>query len=160
MLNSILMQFKFPDAEVHQVFFMFNQMFEPILGLNKNDKIGMVDIDLPDDNSFKVFIKLSEIKWALYLDKSSYAQSVKRWWYEQNRKDIFDNLTTMFNVYTNYLKYVYTQFTYTKFLDLKPKILDFNQKLILGLDNLKLTYKNDETIVNIISTIIESISFK
>ena len=160
MLNSILMQFKFPDAEVHQVFFMFNQMFEPIIGLNKNDKIGMVETIITDDNSFKVFIKMSEIKWKMYLDKSSMTQSFQRWWYEQNRKDIFEHLTSIFDVYKNYLTYIEKQVSFNNYLDLKPKIVDFNQKLILGLDNLKLTYKDDEVIVNIISTIIESISFK
>lgn len=154
------MQFKYPDNEVNQVFLIFNQIFESIIGLNKNDKIGMVDQVITDDNSFKVFIKLSEIKWGLYLDKSSYTQSMGRWWNKQNRKDIFENLTRMFQIYVNYLKYVETQLLYNKFIDLKPKILDFNQKLILGLDNLKLTYSNDDTVVNTISTIIESISFK
>lgn len=159
MLNSILMQFKYPNLEVNQVFLIFNQIFESIIGLNKNDKIGMVDQVITDDNSFKVFIKLSEIKWSLYLDKSSYTQSMERWWYQQNRKDIFENLTRMFQIYVNYLKYVETQVLYNKFTDLKPKIIDFNKKLILGLDNLKLTYNNDENISNIITSIIEKISF-
>tara|TARA_B110000902_G_scaffold235109_1_gene280197 strand:- start:692 stop:1171 length:480 start_codon:yes stop_codon:yes gene_type:complete len=157
MLNSILIQFKYPDIEVQQVFFTFNKIFEPIIGLKENDKIGLIDDIISDDTSFKVFIKLSQIKWNLYLDKSSYTQSLSRWWHQQNREDIFKKLNIMFEVYINYIKYVKVQILYNKFIDLDPKIKDFNMKLVLGLNNLKLTYKSDKKIKDIIISIIKQI---
>ena len=157
MLNSILIQFKYPDIEVQQVFFTFNKIFEPIIGLKENDKIGLIDDIISDDTSFKVFIKLSQIKWNLYLDKSSYTQSLSRWWHQQNREDIFKKLNIMFEVYINYIKYVKVQILYNKFIDLDPKIKAFNMKLVLGLNNLKLTYKSDKKIKDIIISIIKQI---
>ena len=158
MLSNILLQFKYPDSEVHNLFIFFEQLFNPIVGLKKNDKIGMTNYTFTENNNFQSFIGISKIKWKMYKDESSITQAAARWWYNQNRSEIIENLSTIISVYENYLRYIKTQALINNFNDLNNKINLLNKLIIKGFNNLKLSYNDDEYIVKRIELILSKIS--
>tara|TARA_B110000908_G_C10266009_1_gene464047 strand:+ start:4027 stop:4518 length:492 start_codon:yes stop_codon:yes gene_type:complete len=158
MLSSILSQFKYPETDVQQVFFKFNELLKPLTTIEKNDKLGMINHTFTETNSFQSYIHLSQIKWKLYNDKFNYKQSFSRWWYNQQRESIYTNLEIIFSIYENFLKYIKTLLSFNQFNDLLSKITELNTSLLKGLANLKKTYTNDTHIISILDKLKEKIT--
>ena len=158
MLSNILLQFKYPESQVHDLFVFFEQLLNPLVGLKVNDKIGMIDHTFTEDDKFQSFIGISKIKWKLYKDEASLTQAAIRWWYNQNRNEIIENLSTIISVYENYLRYIRTQILINNFKDLIGKIDMLNEMIIKGFKNLKISYYDDDYIQNRIDLILSKIT--
>lgn len=112
----------------------FSNFFKPILNLEKNDKIGIENIK----NSNMNYINLD---FTLYLDKYNMYQSISRWYYKQERTEIFKKLDQIFEEYQNFLKlFISLENHY-----IKDMIKELNTLLIIKLGLLKETY-NDNVI--------------
>jgi hypothetical protein len=100
----------------------------------------------------------------VYIDYNNSFQSIKRWYYCENRIVTYDKLSLLFDDYNKLLLMIYhsiyneKNIEYYKIVD---DILLFNKQVIIGLLNLKKTYSkdnnNDNKIKEITSVIIEYI---
>ena len=113
-------------------FIFYSTFLNPIINLEPNDKIGIIDTS---------FNKLFNFK--LYLDKYNIYQSFNRWYNNQKREYIFEKLDLVFNKYTKYIKSIEALIIHKDTLtELYNDILKFNTILINKLKILKETYND------------------
>jgi hypothetical protein len=89
--------------QLEKAFDIYKKMFEPIVNLQSNDKIGIQctsNIELFSNNTYLNSVK---INFKLYLDKYKFFQSISRWYWNQKRLDIFDKLLILFEEYKKIL---------------------------------------------------------
>lgn len=109
----------------------FKHKLENLQNVNVNDKIGFDDDD------------------KLYIDRSNALQPLIRWFYKQNRETSLAKLCDILGEYKKLLKLINISLYKVNEDNDELRILSndikgFNLKLIVGLDNLKETYKYDE----------------
>ena len=158
MFSNILLQFKYSDEEVISVFNTFSKLLKPLTTLDINDKIGMIDYTFTENNNFESFVGISKIRWKMYNDKASLTQSISRWWNNQKRVNIMENLIIIFSVYQNFIEYIKTQSNNNSFLDILEKINTLNESITNGINNLKLSYHDDKIIIDSLNSITNAIN--
>ncbi len=140
-LMTMGLEYEYKELEKGITF--FNQMFQPILQLEKGDKIGIQDA--VNDVKLK-YVDLSQVNFNLYLDKYKIYQSLSRWYYKQNRKDIFEKLNLLFdsyNILTKRIKVVYTNYN-VKFEKLFNDVVTLNKNIVIKLNLLSETYADPD----------------
>lgn len=153
-LFSIGLDYEYKELEKGITF--FSEIFDPILNLEKNDKIGIQE---SNQNNNSKYIDLDKINFKLYLDKYKVYQSLARWYYKQNRKDIFSKLQILFDSYyvvVNKVKLMNTNFK-VKFSKLYEDIVTLNKNLVIKLNLLNETY-NDLEITPFIDSICKKLN--
>jgi hypothetical protein len=144
--------------QLEKAFDIYKKMFEPLINLEKFDKIGISNysnVELFSNNSYLNSVK---INFRLYLDKYKFYQSLSRWYWNQKRQSIFDKLLILFEEY----KKMYTKVKMNviknsnMFNQLLNDIIVFNNILIEKLLLLKMTY-DDELVSSSIDKIIKII---
>jgi len=144
--------------QLEKAFDIYKKIFEPLINLEKFDKIGISDysnVELFSNNSYLNSIK---INFRLYLDKYKFYQSFSRWYWNQKRQSIFDKLLILFEEYKKvYIKVKMNVIKNSNMFDkLLKDIIVFNNILIEKLLLLKITY-NDELVSSSIDKIIKNI---
>lgn len=144
--------------QLEKAFDIYKKMFEPIVNLQSNDKIGIQctsNIELFSNNTYLNSVK---INFKLYLDKYKFYQSISRWYWNQKRLDIFDKLLILFEEYKKILdKVKINEIRNNKmFNKLLNDLIDFNKILIEKMNLLKVTY-SDDSVSNSIDKIIKII---
>ena len=109
----------------------FTIFFKDLLIIEKNDKIGII---MNNNNDY-----YEKINFTLYIDKYNFHQSIRRWYYNQKREDIFNKLDILFNEYQQYIYMVKKDNIYNA---LCYNIIELNKKLIIKLELLKTTYND------------------
>lgn len=109
----------------------FTIFFKDLLILEKNDKIGII---MNNNNDY-----YEKINFTLYIDKYNFHQSIRRWYNNQKREDIFNKLNILFNEYQQYIYMVKKDNIYNT---LCYNIIELNKKLIIKLELLKTTYND------------------
>ena len=134
----------------------FEQLFNPIIMLEENDKIGMELANIINKNNLERYINLENIKWKLYIDQSSYLQPISRWYYGSNRKDIFNNMLVIFQTYNKFYSYIILNSTicFAYNVNIVNRLTILRDKVITGLDKLKNTYKDDDNIMSLIDMMV------
>ena len=108
--------------------------------------------------TIKVGDKLSKLNNNYYIDESGMTQRLRRWWYSQNRKKTFADLTKDFMNFTDFLDNLLTDSESSIIIN---KIILFINDLMIGLYNLKITYPDYKNIrCKIDSIIMTLIDFK
>ena len=108
--------------------------------------------------TIKVGDKLSKINNIYYIDGVGVTQRARRWWYKQNRKKTFEDLTKDFLSFTDFLDNILAGPRAKKLID---EMILFINDLMVGLYNLKTTYPDYEDIrCKIDSIIMTLIDFK
>ena len=108
--------------------------------------------------TIKVGDKLSKVNNIYYIDVVGVTQRARRWWYSQNRKKTFSDLTKDFLRFTDFLDNILSGPSFKKILD---EMILFINDLMVGLYNLKTTYPDYEDIkCKIDSIIMTLIDFK
>jgi hypothetical protein len=88
----------YSKLQIDKTFNLFEELFDPILNLEPNDKIGWVTTE-PYNETEYIYINGTKFNFKLYLDKYKIYQSVSRWYYGQTRIIVFDKLDILFNEY-------------------------------------------------------------
>lgn len=116
----------------------FKEFMQPILELNKYDKIGIIKLNETNDLN---------LNFTLYLDKYKIYQPISRWYWSQHREEIFTNLLILFNNYNDLCKQIVNSYYNDKkfFESIYNKYKEFNKLLIDQLMILKDTY-NDKLV--------------
>ena len=109
----------------------FTIFFKDLLILEKNYKIGII---MNNNNDY-----YEKINFTLYIDKYNFHQSIRRWYNNQKREDIFNKLNILFNEYQQYIYMVKKDNIYNT---LCYNIIELNKKLIIKLELLKTTYND------------------
>lgn len=120
-------------------FIFYSTFLNPIINLEQNDKIGIIDTSFNELFNFN-----------LYLDKYNIYQSFNRWYNNQKREYIFEKLDLVFNKYSQYIKSIDANTMNNIYND----ILKFNNTLINKLKILKETYNDINVSVKIDNYII------
>jgi len=120
-------------------FNFYSTFLNPIINLEPNDKIGIINIQSNNLFNFK-----------LYLDKYNTYQSFNRWYNNQKRGDIFEKLDIVFTEYNKYIKSI----DIIKMNELYNDIINFNTILITKLQILKNTYNDNNVSIKIDNYII------
>ena len=108
--------------------------------------------------TIKVGDKLSKLKDDYYIDGVGITQRMRRWWYSQNRKKTFEDLTKDFFSFTDFLDNILSGPSFKKLTD---EMILFINDLMVGLYNLKTTYPDYNDIrCKIDSIIMTLIDFK
>lgn len=102
----------------------------------------------------------------IHIDESSIYQSFNRWYYQRNRYDFINKIVIELDYYykfrSNYLNLKNDCLKDNQMFSFFNKIINridiFHEKLLTGLDNLKITYKDDKTITSKIIQLISIIS--
>lgn len=102
----------------------------------------------------------------IHIDESSIYQSFNRWYYQRNRYDFINKIVIELDYYykfrSNYLNLKNDCLKDNQMFSIFNKIINridiFHEKLLKGLDNLKITYKDDKIITFKISQLISIIS--
>ena len=124
----------------------------------KKEKFLEFKKDLEIITTIKVGDKLSKVNNIYYIDVVGVTQRARRWWYSQNRKKTFSDLTKDFLRFTDFLDNILSGPPFKKILD---EMILFINDLMVGLYNLKTTYPNYEDIkCKIDSIIMTLIDFK
>ncbi len=100
----------------------------------------------------------------IYIDRCHTFQCIKRWFYNENRSNTYEQLSIIFDDYNKFLlminRSLYNQHN-IEFFTLADDLYLFNIKIIKGLHNLKKTYENkqcyDMKLVELIDAIIQYI---
>jgi hypothetical protein len=125
----------------------FSNFFKPILNLEKNDKIGI-------ENLKDINIDYKNLNFKLYLDKYNIYQAFNRWYFKQDRIEIFNKLDNLFEEYHIFLKISNS----IKNEIIKNNIVNLNKMLITKLEILKCTYDNDNNICEKINNYLQVLS--
>ena len=124
----------------------------------KKEKFLEFKKDLEIITTIKVGDKLSKVNNIYYIDVVGVTQRARRWWYSQNRKKTFSDLTKDFLRFTDFLDNILSGPPFKKLID---EMILFINDLMVGLYNLKTTYPNYEDIkCKIDSIIMTLIDFK
>jgi len=108
--------------------------------------------------TIKIGDKLSKINNIYYIDEVGMTQRARRWWFSQNRKKTFSDLTKDFLSFTDFLDNILAGPSFKKLID---EMILFINDLMVGLYNLKTTYPDYEDIrCKIDSIIMTLIDFK
>ena len=108
--------------------------------------------------TIKVGEKLSKLNDDYYIDGVGITQRMRRWWYSQNRKKTFEDLTKDFFSFTDFLDNILSGPSFKKLID---EMILFINDLMVGLYNLKTTYPDYNDIrCKIDSIIMTLIDFK
>ena len=108
--------------------------------------------------TIKVGEKLSKLNDDYYIDGAGITQRMRRWWYSQNRKKTFEDLTKDFFSFTDFLDNILSGPSFKKLID---EMILFINDLMVGLYNLKTTYPDYNDIrCKIDSIIMTLIDFK
>ena len=103
-------------------------------------------------------------KHVLYLEPPSYFQSIKRWWYGENKTRTFDHLDCYFVKFTRFLDNILAIINDRNKSAISPlgySVCKYINEIIPGIHVLKLTYPNYTKLHNkIASIIITLIDFK
>jgi hypothetical protein len=140
---------------------LFEKLFEPILNLEPNDKLGIENIKPYFNEKEYKMINGSRIDFTIYLDKYTVYQSLSRWYYTQKRAIIFSKIDILFEEYfllLNKLK-ILDEKSIIKYTEINKKYQELNKKLIEKLVILKSTY-NDEEINKKIDSYCEKLEVK
>jgi hypothetical protein len=125
----------------------FSNFFNPILKLDKNDKIGIQIIK-------DINMNYMNLNFTLYLDKYNIYQSFNRWYYKQDRTEIFKKLDQLFEEYHIFLK----SSSSIKNEIINNNIINLNTILITKLELLKCTYDTDNNICEKINNYLQILS--
>jgi hypothetical protein len=108
--------------------------------------------------TIKVGDKLSKSNGDYYIDGVGITQRMRRWWYSQNRKKTFEDLTKDFWSFTDFLDNILAGPQVKELID---EMILFINDLMVGLYNLKTTYPDYNDIrCKIDSIIMTLIDFK
>jgi hypothetical protein len=146
-VQSSLLNFsiEYTKEQYNKTLCLFETMFEPILNLETNDKLGINDNKPNIDEEYNL-ISISKFDFTLYLDKYKLYQSISRWYYNQNRSIIFSKLDLLFDEYISLILLIkkLNETNIYKYDEINKKYQELNKKLILKLGLLKLTYNDEE----------------
>ncbi len=137
--------------QLEKAFDIFKKMFDPLINLEKFDKIGIQDFsnkDLFENNSY---LNSNKINFKLYLDKYKFYQSISRWYWNQKRENIFDKIYLLFEEYKKIFDKVKLNEIRNSnmFQQLLNDIIIFNNILLQKLLLLKTTYKDESVSISI-----------
>ena len=160
MLRNLIFYSNFSENEVTECIDYFDNLLNPIYHLQLNDKVGLIQVTNKEDNLIQKFINKSNIKWEIYVDKNTYYQSISRWYYGMNRREVFKNLLIIFQTYNKLLSYLKSPFSpKTEFSNNCLKRLDeIAEKTEVGLEILKITYDDDDDIKHLINNYFDLLS--
>jgi len=141
--SLLAMGIEFEFNELEKGLNFFNQIFQPIFQLEKGDKIGIQDF--VSNNNLK-YVDFTKINFNLYLDKYKIYQSLSRWYYKQNRKEIFEKMDLLIDTYFILIKRIKVlNANYTsKFETLFKNVISTNEILVTKLNILSETYSDPE----------------
>lgn len=124
---TIFSEFMFDYTNMLNTFEDFQRKLHVFLHIQKGDKLGFTNNDV------------------LYLDYSGIMQSMRRWYYNQNREVTARKLKTLLEDYIIFLNLIISSCTTgkTRFIDLAEEVNIFNQTLMNGLDHLYVTYEKE-----------------
>lgn len=135
--------------DIDNIYKFYEEFFYPLINLNNNDKLGIIQSNYIDVNLLK-FINFNRLNFTIYLDKYKYYQSITRWYNNQKRQDIFNKLTILFDEYQQ-------SYNLSKKNDIiKLKFIELNKLIKPKLELLKSTY-NDSIITIYINNYINII---
>ncbi len=145
-LLSLGLEFEF--KQLSSAFEFYKNIFDPILKLEKYDKLGIEDTQEFIEKQNK-YINYKDITYKIYLDKYKIYQSVSRWYWNQKRILIFPKIDKLFDEYKKIImKIELMNNNYGKeFEKLFEDCYNFNKQLLEKLYILKSTY-NDIDINN------------
>ncbi len=143
-------------VQLEKAFDVYKKMFEPIVNLKSYDKIGIQDCSNNELFSNNTYLNSVKINFKLYLDKYKFYQSISRWYWKQNRHEIFEKILTLFEEYKKmYDKVKLNEMRNNKMYNqLLNDIIIFNNILMEKMLLLKTTY-SDESINIYIDKIIK-----
>lgn len=136
----------YSKLQIDKTFNLFEELFDPILNLEPNDKIGWTTTE-PYNETEYIYINGTKFNFKLYLDKYKIYQSVSRWYYGQTRIIVFDKLDILFNEYLNFiykLKFIDKTNCLNNLNENKEKYTRLNHQLSLKLPILLDTYNDPE----------------
>lgn len=154
------MCFDYNENELIKSLVFFEKKFDPIINLEKYDKLGIVMLKPIDTNNDYIFFDVENIDFYLYLDKYIFYQSITRWYYNQNRVDIFTKIDILFNEYDKIMKklILFNSMNENMYIDIINKYFLLNDKLKNKLTILKETY-NDDIITGKINKYIQILQY-
>ena len=158
--NSLFtVSLNYQKEQFKKTLIIFLNLFNPILNLEKYDKIGIIDNTINYNHDEYNLIDTKKFTFEFYLDKYKFYQSISRWYYCQKREQIFLNLDIVFNEYIFVLNKLKTidQLFIDSFIEIKADYLNLNKNIITKLTLLKETY-NDEFINNKVDNYIQSLN--
>ena len=144
------------DYEYIQLLNAFNfykNIFEPIIQLEKYDKIGIEEIiAIPTNENENKYINYKNMNFKIYLDKYKIYQSISRWYWNQKRNLIFPKLDILFDDYNNLLEKIQlmNKNYESNFKSLFNDCDELNKQILPKLELLKETY-NDSNINDFIN---------
>lgn len=136
--------------ELHTSFTKFESRFSLLSSIKEGDKIGYTKDKV------------------LYLDTSSYFQSISRWYYNQSRETTFDVFEEQINEFVLFLRYLTNIEPYhlsnntdtEKFSDLVKATNKISVTLVNALFFLAKTYKNDKSIVSRLNRLKSDVDYR
>jgi hypothetical protein len=147
------------EYEVHifiQIYYYFNEIFQPIINLNKFDKLGIINYNNNINNDiYYVNIYLIDFRFCIY--KNKIIQPLLRWYYKENRLNVFTKLDIIFSEYYNILnklKILKNKYNDT-FKLITYKFQNLNNILLNKIDILVYSYHNDNFIMMCINRYIQ-----
>ena len=164
------------DTEINNI---TNISIEPTNDIDNNVQLCITNLKIL--GCIKPKDKLYYIENNFYIDKKKTGQSIKRWFYNGNRKGTISNLETFTALLFNTIDSIYnsecsndnkSMTNYYHSLDSKPVVFkQENSKLLIsfvteiknaitGISNLKHTYKKDIATVSSLEVIIEKLSVR
>lgn len=139
MLKNIIKRNNYPNIILNMKHIVFD--LEDMKLTFEKFKYKLFDlqhIEPGDKISFDVDLKV-------YLDKGNILQSVKRWYYGENRDITYQHLSSLFEDYEKYLKMViksiFNPNVNTNYYNHAKTINEYNMALISGLVHLRNTYQ-------------------
>lgn len=139
-------------SELLSLFLFFENYFKVFKEIEENSKIGLV-YEKTKLNS--KHINTEHLNYKIYVDKKSYVQSLKRWYYCQKRMEIYDRFELIFSEYIKYINIVKSK-SIDYFL-LKQKIELLNILIKEKLEILMKTYQDTPEVVEKIQNLIDLI---
>jgi hypothetical protein len=132
-------------VQLEKAFDIYKKILEPIINIKQYDKIGIQDSSNVELFSNNTYLNSVKINFKLYLDKYKFYQSISRWYWKQNRHEIFEKLLTLFEEYKKVCDKVKVNDKRNNkmYNQLLNDIVIFNNILLEKMLLLKTTYSDD-----------------
>jgi hypothetical protein len=136
--------------EKHKILFnKYVNLLSPFFELEIGDKISW--FQEKEGNTIDDILTAN-----VYINKPTYFNSIYRWYYSQSRSQTLHNLSVIKFNYSKLMDDIY--FEYERHGNkIVKEVLEFNEKLMLGLFRFKETYKTDDRISEVIDRFIQII---
>jgi hypothetical protein len=115
-----------------QLYYYFNELFTPIINIKNNEKLGIINFDY--QNNYDIhYVNIHLIDFRLCIYKNKLYQPIIRWFYNENRLNVFTKLDILFYEYYNILQKLKIlinkypdnfKYIYYKFININNLLLD------------------------------------